>query len=147
MYYIKIYSMKKLISVLFISLFTITSFSQKDYGFDIPWRAKSNEHILEWFIDKLDDECDTIVYELFDCAGTSLDSINWIYPSGLLSEITKKGKDYYSLRLYCSDTKTKEVTVKQVYTSENKLEKKTYVLFYTAPNSDGVMFFALSEYY
>ena len=44
----------------FISI-PMNTFSQKKYDFDKPWRAKSNERIYEWYLDHLDDTCDSLL--------------------------------------------------------------------------------------
>jgi hypothetical protein len=133
-----------LISSLVLS---INIFAQKDYGFDIPWRAKSNERIFEWFIDNLDPTCDTVVLKLFNHVGVNTDSIQWIYPTQIPEEITKNGDGYYSLNRYHSDNQSKKIKMVHVYDGTNKLPNKVYSLFYTFPNSEGKINFVLSEYY
>ena len=41
--------MKKLFLMLLVTTVSLTSFSQKQYDFENPWKAKSNEHIMDWF--------------------------------------------------------------------------------------------------
>ena len=141
------YAMKSFIPLCIYCLFSFSSISQKDYGFDIPWRAKSDECILEWFLDKLENDGDSAVYRLFECAGTDLDSIHWIYPTKLLSEISKQGKEYCSMKQYYTTNKSNEVSELKGENGINKLSHKTYNLFYTSTKEDGLIEFVLFEYY
>jgi hypothetical protein len=131
---------------LFLIISTI-SYGQKDYGFDIPWRAKSNEGVYDWFIEKLDSKCDTVVLNLFNKVGVSTDSIQWIYPTRILNDITENGDGYYSVNRYYADNQSGEIKMIHVFDGKNKLPNKFYSLFYTSTNSAGKISFVLSEYY
>lgn len=139
--------MKNLILSIIIVFSNLLVFSQNTYDFDIPWRAKSNEGVFEWFIDKLDPTCDTVVFNLFNHVGANTDSIQWIYPTKILNEITKNGDGYYSVNRYYSDNQSNEIKMVHLYDGTNKLPNKVYSLFYTSPNSEGKINFVLSEYY
>lgn len=93
---------------LFLLISTI-SYDQKDYGFDIPWRPKSNEGVYDWFIEQLDSTCDTVVLNLFNKVGVSTDSIQWIYPTRILNDITENGDGYYSVNRYYTDNQSGEI--------------------------------------
>ena len=58
--------MKKSILILLVTTYSLTIFSQKEYDFENPWKAKSNERVLEWFLDNLDPTSDTLLLNLFD---------------------------------------------------------------------------------
>jgi hypothetical protein len=131
---------------LFLIISTIT-FGQKDYGFDKPWRAKSNEGVYDWFIDKLDSKCDTVVINLFKNIGVNTDSIEWIYPTTIFNEITTKGNDCYSINRYYADNQSEVVKMVHIQDGKSKLPNKYYALFYTSPSPEGKINFVLSEYY
>ncbi len=139
--------MKKIDLILFLTLFSFTTFSQKEYGFDIPWRATSNEHITEWFLDKMDEKCDSAFFRLFQCANALPDSVDWIYPTDILQYLSKNGADYYSTNYYSTNSNTTEVIFKEGFRSQHKLDERTYKLFYSSPDEQGTVFFVLSEYY
>ena len=138
--------MKTLIFTLFIS-FSFGFFSQKDYGFDIPWRATSNEHILDWFLDQLDSDCDSALVNMFKAIGTDTNNIHWVYTSNIPQTLTDKGQDFYSLKIYSTDNKTGKISETQKYVSNNKLENKTYLLFCRSPKPDGTIKLVLMEDY
>jgi hypothetical protein len=85
--------------ILFLIISSIT-LGQKDYGFDKPMRAKSNEGVYDWFIEKLDSKCDTVLINLFKTIGINTDSIEWVYPTTIIEEITTKGNKCYSINRY-----------------------------------------------
>lgn len=138
--------MKNFFILAFIFLSNI-SFSQKTFNFDIPWRAKSNDGVFEWYIDKLDSKCDTVVYNLFKNVNVNTDSIQWIYPTDILYDITKYGDGYYSVNHYFSDNISDTIEVKHLFDGKTKLPNKFYHLFYTSPNKEGKISFVLCEYY
>ena len=50
--------MRTLFLISVLSFLSLTSFSQKQYDFENHWKAKSNEHIMDWFLDNLDSTSD-----------------------------------------------------------------------------------------
>ena len=52
--------MKVLIFINFLLVLFVT-YGQRKYDFDVPLRAKSNEGVYEWYIEQLDDTCDSLV--------------------------------------------------------------------------------------
>ncbi len=65
--------------IIVIALFLNFQFlAQKDYGFDIPWKASSDEHILEWFYDNLDPESDSALTILLDSAKVDPKNMKWV---------------------------------------------------------------------
>lgn len=137
--------MKKLILILAVTISSLSVFSQSKYDFDKPWRAKSNEGIYEWYIDRLDDTCDTLLNELFYAAGVSTDSIQWEYPTNLFDLFYEKGTDYYSRKVYYVNTKDKYINSCIENESENKLPNSLFALDFL--NRDGVITLILTEYY
>jgi len=127
-------------------LFTLYNFyGQKKYDFDVPLRAKSNEGVYEWFIEHLDDTCDSLVNELFSSIGVHTDSIQWMYPTDLLRVCHKNGWDYYSENQYIVNTKDKKIKTINVNESKNKLPNSLFHLSYT--HRDGITTLYLTEYY
>jgi len=127
-------------------LFTLYNFyGQKKYDFDVPLRAKSNEGVYEWFIEHLDDTCDSLVNELFSSIGVHTDSIQWMYPTDLLRVCHKNGWDYYSENQYIVNTKDKKIKTINVNESENKLPHSLFHLSYI--HKDGITTLYLTEYY
>ncbi len=75
--------MKVLIFINFLLVVFVT-YGQRKYDFDVPLQAKSNEGVYEWYIEHLDDTCDSLVNELFSSIVVSTDSIQWEYPTDLI---------------------------------------------------------------
>lgn len=86
------------LSAIFI-VSNLISFAQSKFEFDKPWRAKSNEGIYEWYIEHLNDTCDSLLNELFSTAGITTDSIQWKYPDNLFDVFYENGSDYYSRKV------------------------------------------------
>jgi hypothetical protein len=126
---------------------SVVSSKNKSFDFDIPWRAKSNAGVFDWFIDKLDPKCDTVVYNLFKNVGMNTDSIQWIYPTDILYDITTNGDGYYSVNHYFTDSESDKIEVKRLFVGKNKLPNKFYHLFYTSPDKEGKISFVLCEYF
>jgi len=138
--------MKKLILSLAVTISTLSVFSQSKYNFDKPWRAKSNEGIYEWYIEHLDDTCDSLLNELFYTAGVSTDSIQWKYPANLFDVFYENGSDYYSRKVYYVNTKDKYINSCVKNESVNKLPNRLFELTYLH-NNEGVTTLILIEYY
>ena len=137
--------MKKSILILLVTTYSLTIFSQKEYDFENPWKAKSNERVLEWFLDNLDPTSDTLLLNLFDDLGVNTDSIQWIYPSDVFYTLHNNGWDYYSRKVYFVDNKDKKAITNQKNISENKLANSLFNLSYFY--QDGVTKLVLVEYY
>jgi hypothetical protein len=137
--------MKKSILILLVTTYSLTTFSQKEYDFENPWKAKSNERVLEWFLDNLDPTSDTLLLNLFDDLGVNTDSIQWIYPSDVFYTLHNNGWDYYSRKVYFVDNKDKKAITNQKNISENKLANSLFNLSYFY--QDGVTTLVLVEYY
>lgn len=137
--------MKKLILTSVLALTTLSVFSQRKYDFENPWKAKSNERVLEWFLDNLDPTSDTLLLNLFDNLGVNSDSIQWIYPSDVFYTLHNNGWDYYSRKVYFVDNKDKKVITHQKNISENELANSLFNLSYYY--KDGVTTLVLAEYY
>ena len=115
------------------------------YDFDKPYRAKSNEGVYEWYIEQLDDTCDSLVNELFSSIGVNTDSIQWMYPTDLTEVLYEKGMDYYSRKFYFVNDRDKKIECVQNNVSENKLPNSLFKLTYFY--KDGVTTLILVEYY
>jgi hypothetical protein len=137
--------MKKSILILFVITNSLTTFSQRKYDFDIPARAKSNEGVYEWFIEKLDDVSDSLANQMFQSIGVSTDSIQWEYPTDLVYVCHEKGWDYYSIRVYSVNNKDRIIKCYDKNISENKLPHSLFDLNYFY--KDGVTTLVLVEYY
>jgi hypothetical protein len=137
--------MKNLFLTLLVTTISLTIFSQKQYDFEKPWKAKSNEHVLEWFLDNLDSTSDSLLLTLFDDLDVNTDSIQWIYPSDVFYTLHNNGWDYYSTKVYFVDNKDKKVITHQKNISENKLPHSLFNLSYYY--KDGVTTLVLVEYY
>jgi hypothetical protein len=137
--------MKKLFLTSVLALSTLSAFSQKKYDFDVPLQAKSNEGVYDWFIEHLDDTCDSLVNELFSSIGVNTDSIQWMYPTDLIYVCHKKGWDYYSRKVYFVNDRDKQIECMQKNISENKLPHSLFNLSYF--HKDGVTTLVLVEYY
>jgi len=137
--------MKKLILTSVLALTTLSVFSQRKYDFENPWKAKSNEHVLEWFLDNLDPTSDSLLLTLFDDLDVNTDSLQWIYPSDVFYTLHNNGWDYYSRNVYFVDNKDKKVIAHQKNISENKLANSLFNLSYFY--QDGVTTLVLVEYY
>lgn len=136
--------MRYLLSIyFFVVLFS--SYGQRKYDFDVPLQAKSNEGVYEWFIEHLDDTCDSLVNQMFQSIGVSTDSIQWMYPTDLLRVCHKNGWDYYSENQYIVNTKDKNIKTIKVNESENKLNHSLFHLSYI--HKDGITTLYLTEYY
>jgi len=137
--------MKNLILTSVLALTTLSVFSQRQYDFDIPARAKSNEGVYEWFIEKLDGVSDSLVNQMFQSIGVSTDSIQWSYPTDLVYVCHEKGWDYYSRRVYSVNNRDKIIKCYDKNISENKLPHSLFHLGYVY--RDGVTTLVLVEYY
>jgi len=137
--------MKTLILTSVLALTTLSVFSQRQYDFDIPARAKSNEGVYEWYIEQLDNTCDSLVNELFRSIGVSTDSIQWEYPTDLTEVFYEKGMDYYSRKFYFVNDRDKKIECVQNNVSKNKLPHSLFHLTYF--HKDGVTTLILVEYY
>lgn len=115
------------------------------YDFDIPWRAKSNNGIFDWFIEKLDSDSDSLLNEMFRSMNISTDSISWIYPTNLVYDLMANGSDYYSRRVFSANNKDKILKVSHMNRSENKLGCSLFELDYFF--KDGVTTLVLIEYF
>ena len=136
--------MRYLLSIyFFVVLFS--SYGQRKYDFDIPARAKSNEGVYEWFIEKLDDVSDSLINQMFQSIGVSTDRIQWSYPTDLSYVCHEKGWDYYSRRVYSANNKDKIIKCYYKNISENKLPHSLFHLGYVY--KDGVTTLVLVEYY
>lgn len=136
--------MRYLLSIYF-SLVLFSSYGQGKYDFDVPLRAKSNEGVYDWFIEQLDDTCDSLVNQIFQSIGVNTDSIQWMYPTDLLRVCHKNGWDYYSENQYIVNTKDKNIKTIKVNESENKLNHSLFHLSYI--HKDGITTLYLTEYY
>jgi hypothetical protein len=136
--------MRYLLSIYF-PLVLFSSYGQRKYDFDVPLQAKSNEGVYDWFIEQLDDTCDSLVYELFSSIGVNTDSIQWMYPTDLFYVCHKNGWDYYSENQYIVNTKDKNIKTIKVNESENKLNHSLFHLSYI--HKDGITTLYLTEYY
>jgi hypothetical protein len=137
--------MRYLLSIYFFLLVFSVTYGQGQHDFDIPARAKSNEGVYEWFIDKLDDVSDSLVNQMFQSIGVSTDSIQWEYPTDLVYVCHEKGWDYYSRRVYSANNKDKIIKCYDKNISENKLSHSLFDLNYFY--KDGVTTLVLVEYY
>lgn len=132
--------------ILIYMFFTVVNiYGQKKYDFDIPFRAKSNEGVYEWYIEQLDDTCDSLVNELFRSIGVSTDSIQWIYPTNLYDVFHEKGWDYYSQKIHFVNDRDKKIEYIVKNVSENKLPHSLFKLSYFT--KDGVTKLVLVEYF
>ena len=137
--------MKTLFLISVLSYLSLTSFSQKQYDFENPWKAKSNEHIMDWFLDNLDSTSDSLLLNLFTSIGVDTDSVQWIYPTDVFYTLHKNGWDYYSRKVYFVDDKDKKIITHQKNISDNKLPNSLFNLSYYY--KDGVTTLVLIEYY
>lgn len=136
--------MRYLLSIYFFAVL-FSSYGQRKYDFENPWKAKSNEHVLEWFLDNLDPTSDSLLLTLFDDLDVNTDSLQWIYPSDVFYTLHNNGWDYYSRKVYFVDNKDKKVIAHQKNISENKLANSLFNLSYFY--KDGVTTLVLIEYY
>jgi hypothetical protein len=137
--------MRNLFLLSFLSLLNINGLSQKKNSFETPWKATSNDSIMEWFTDRLDNTSDSLLFETFNRLGVDTDSVEWIYPSREFYTLHKNGWDFYSRRIYTVNNKDKEIVITQKNTSENKLPNSLFMLSYLY--KDGVTSLVLIEYY
>ena len=137
--------MKKSFLILLLTTYSLTTFSQRKYDFDVPLRAKSNEGVYDWFIEHLDETSDSLVNQIFQSIGVNTDSIQWMYPTDLLRVCHKNGWDYYSENQYIVNTKDKKIKTIKVNESENKLNHSLFHLSYI--HKDGVTTLYLTEYH
>ena len=105
--------MKTLFLISVLSYLSLTSFSQKQYDFENPWKAKSNEHIMDWFLDNLDSTSDSLLLNLFTSIDVDTNSVQWIYPTDVFYTLHKNGCDYYSKKVYIVDNKDKKIITHQ----------------------------------
>ena len=134
--------------VLVLSLVFIWSsgvFAQRKYSFETPWKAQSNDSIMEWFTDRLDSTSDSLLFNIFNNIGVNADSVEWIYTSPEFYTLHKNGWDYYSKRVYVVNNKEKKIVTTQKNVSENKLPNSLFNLSYLF--RDGVTSLVLTEYY
>ena len=137
--------MKKSFLILLLTTYSLTTFSQRKYDFDVPLRAKSNEGVYDWFIEHLDETSDSLVNQIFQSIGVNTDSIQWMYPTDLLRVCHKNGWDYYSENQFIVNTKEKNIKTIKVNESENKLNHSLFHLSYI--HKDGITTLYLTEYY
>lgn len=137
--------MKNLFLLSLLSLLSFSVLSQKKYSFDTPWKAKSNDSIMEWFTDRLDNTSDSLLFSIFNSVGVNTDSVEWIYPSQVFYTLHKNGWDFYSRRIYIVNDKDKNIVTTQKNVSENKLPNSLFNLNYYY--KDGVTTLVLIEYY
>ncbi len=134
-------------NILFIAgiFISINGFSQSKYDFDIPARAKSDEKIFEWFIEKLDNTSDSLLYKMFEITNTHIDSIHWEYTTSLVDSLTLFGQDYYSANCYYANTNEKIIT-NNFFPGRSKLDHKLYSLIVSS-NPNGGRNLILVEYF
>jgi len=137
--------MKNLFLLSLLSLLSFSVLSQKKYSFETPWKAKSNDSIMEWFTDRLENTSDSLLFSIFNSVGVNTDSVEWIYPSQVFYTLHKNGWDYYSRRIYIVNDKDKNIVTTQKNVSENKLPNSLFKLNYYY--KDGVTTLVLIEYY
>jgi hypothetical protein len=137
--------MKKLILTLLITFISLTTFSQKSFDFETPWKAKSNERVLEWFLNNLDSSSDSLLLNLFSSIGVDTNHVRWIYPTDVFYTLHENGWDYYSRKVYFVNSKDKKIISHQKNISENKLPESLFNLSYYY--KDGVTTLVLVEYY
>ena len=137
--------MKNLFLLSLLSLLSFSVLSQKKYSFDTPWKAKSNDSIMEWFTDRLDNTSDSLLFSIFNSVGVNTNSVEWIYPSQVFYTLHKNGWDFYSRRIYIVNDKDKNIVPTQKNVSENKLPNSLFNLNYYY--KDGVTTLVLIEYY
>jgi len=142
---IKTNIMKKLILTLLVTTISLTTFSQKQYDFENPWKAKSNEHVMDWFLENLDSTSDSLLFELFTNIGVNTDSVQWIYPTDVFYTLHENGWNYYSRNVYFVNNKDKKIISYQKNNSENKLPNRLFNLSYYY--KDDVTTLVLVEYY
>jgi hypothetical protein len=137
--------MKNLFLLSLLSFLSFSVLSQKEYSFETPWKATSNDSIMGWFTDRLDNTSDSLLFNIFDKIGVNTDSVEWVYTSKEFNTLHKKGFDYYSTRVYVVNNKEKEIITTQKNVSENKLPNSLFMLSYLY--KDGVTSLVLIEYY
>jgi hypothetical protein len=137
--------MKTLITSVLFTIVSVFGFSQSKYDFDIPARAKSDEKIFEWFIEKLDSTSDSLLYKMFEMTNTHTDSIHWEYTTSLVDSLTLYGQDYYSANCYYVNTNEKIITNK-FFPGRSKLDRKLYSLIVSS-NPNGGRYLILVEYF
>ena len=134
--------------ILVFSLLFILSagvFARRKYSFETPWKAQSNDSIIDWFTDRLDRTSDSLLCNIFNNIGVNTDSVKWIYPSPEFYTLHKNGWDYYSKRVYVVNNKDKQIVTNQKNVSENKLPNSLFSLSYLY--RDGVTNLVLIAYY
>lgn len=137
--------MKNLFLLSLLSLLSFSVLSQKKYSFETPWKATSNDSIMEWFTDRLDNTSDSLLFSIFNSVGVNTDSVEWIYPSQEFYTLHKNGWDFYSRRIYIVNDKDKSIVTTQKNVSKNKLPNSLFNLNYYY--KDGVTTLVLIEYY
>jgi len=137
--------MRHIILFSILSLFCFSGLSQKKYSFETPWKATSNDSIMEWFTDRLDNTSDSLLYEIFNGLGVDTDCVEWIYPTDVFYTLHKNGWDYYSRRVYTVNNKDKTIVTTQKNVSDNKLPISLFMLSYLY--KDGITSLVLIEYY
>jgi len=120
-------------------------FAQRKFSFETPWKAQSNDSIMDWFTDRLDSTSASLLFDMFNNIGVNTDSVEWIYPSPEFYTLHKNGWDYYSTRVYVANNNDKKITTTQKNVSENKLPNRLFGLSYL--HRDGVTSLVLIEYY
>lgn len=134
--------------VLVLSLLFIWSsgvFAQRKYSFETPWKAESNDSIMDWFTDRLDSTSDSLLYKIFNDIGVNTDSVEWVYPSPEFYTLHKNGWDYYSRKIYTVNNRDKKVVLTQKNESQNRLSNNLFNLSYYFKY--GVTKLVLIEYY
>jgi hypothetical protein len=74
----------------------------------IPWRAISDEHILDWFYDSVDTKGDSALTIMLQTAQVDTANMRWVYTSNIPNVLTEKGQDFYSQKIYSINTLSKD---------------------------------------
>ena len=137
--------MRRILVVSLLFIWSAGVFAQRKYSFEIPWKAQSNDSIMEWFTDRLDSTSDSLLCNIFNNIGVNTDSVEWIYPSPEFYTLHKNGWDYYSKRVYVVNNKDKKIVTTQKNVSQNRLPSSLFNLDYYY--KDCVTTLVLIEYY
>lgn len=138
-------TMRRILVFSLLLIWSVGVFAQRKYSFETPWKAESNDSIMDWFTDRLDSTSDSLLFNIFNNIGVNTDSVEWIYPSPEFYTLHKNGWDYYSTRVYVVNNKEKKIVTTQKNVSENKLTNSLFSLSYLY--RDGVTSLVLIEYY
>jgi len=130
--------------VLCCSSLPINGFSQNKYHFDIPARAKTNDGITDWYLEKFDDTRDSLLLEMFRLSNTALDSVIWMDHTDLVDLLTEFDQDFYSCKIYYTEKDNIRIQTK-TFPGRNKLGGKLFSLFISCEEGSSLM--VLTEYY